>query len=64
MIPARMHEPLIARSFLFILLFFSLLVACLTQTQTAHAQSSTPGIKTDHKVYAEPPLPVLPRAGG
>jgi hypothetical protein len=28
------------------------------------AQSQTPGIKTDRAVYAEPPLPALPRAGG
>jgi hypothetical protein len=32
--------------------------------QSARAQVTTPGIKTDHKVYAEPPLPVLPAAGG
>jgi hypothetical protein len=64
MFPARRSEPLIARSFLYILLFASLLSTCFFGTQSAHAQSSAPGIKTDHKVYAEPPLPVLPRAGG
>ncbi|MDQ2920432.1 MAG: hypothetical protein M3R52_02275 [Acidobacteriota bacterium] len=30
----------------------------------AHAQSQTPGIKTDRRVYPEPPLLALPRAGG
>jgi hypothetical protein len=30
----------------------------------AHAQSQTPGIKTDRGVYLEPPLPALPAKGG
>jgi WD40-like Beta Propeller Repeat len=64
MIPARMYKRLSARSFLFILLFSSLLITCFTHAQTASAQSVTPGIKTDHGFYAEPSLPVLPRAGG
>ena len=29
----------------------------------AHAQSQTPGIKTDRAVYAEPLLPIVPSAG-
>ncbi len=50
------------RSLLVLLTF--ILVASTPAHHTALAQSSTPGIKTDRKVYAKPALPVLPAAGG
>src|SRR5688572_18478704 len=31
--------------------------------EKVHAQSQTPGIKTDRAVYAEPPLAMMPSAG-
>ncbi|HKQ99577.1 MAG TPA: IPT/TIG domain-containing protein [Pyrinomonadaceae bacterium] len=53
------------RSLLSTIILATLLVASPLCRQSAQAQSSqTPGFKTDRAVYVEPPLPVLPAAGG
>src|SRR5689334_19134107 len=61
MIPAGRF---VSRSFLLLFTTFAILFAGLAAEQSAFAQSSTPGIKTDRAVYPEPSLPALPKAGG
>jgi uncharacterized protein (TIGR03437 family) len=64
MISARLFKRLTFPFFLLTLLFAAALIASPLGERRAFAQSSTPGIKTDRKVYPKPALPALPRAGG
>jgi hypothetical protein len=61
-IPARALQ----RVFSSFLPLFLLLTATLSSAPDARAQSSVeaPGVRTDRRVYARPPLPALPAAGG
>lgn len=34
-----------------------------SSSEIAHAQSQTPGVRTDRAVYSEPPLQIVPKAG-
>ncbi|MCA1633278.1 MAG: hypothetical protein LC802_06040, partial [Acidobacteria bacterium] len=58
------RHSLAYRSLSFKLLLIFLLLSPTFGLRAAHAQTSTPGVKTDRNVYAEPPLPALPAAGG
>jgi hypothetical protein len=64
MIPARLSQRSFFRSLFSIILFTLVLVAYLSAKNPAHAQTTTPGIKTDHGIYPKPAPPVLPAAGG
>jgi len=49
---------------LFTKALLALLIITPTLGQVARAQTVSPGVKSDRKVYAEPALPALPAAGG
>ena len=51
--------PFTYRTVSFRLLLTFLFVGLVFGPQAARAQTTTPGIKTDKQVYAEPPLPAL-----
>ena len=55
---------LVKRSSLLVLIVLFAVALTSISLEIAHAQSQAPGIKTDRAVYAEPPLPMLPAAGG
>jgi len=47
----------------FLLYTILLTVSFMGSSEIAHAQSQTPGIKTDRAIYPEPPLPIVRSAG-
>lgn len=55
---------LVKRSPLFLLTILFFATLSFLSLEIGHAQSPSPGFKTDRAVYAEPPLPLLPVAGG
>ena len=59
----RGRQPFTRRPVSFKLLLTFFLLSLVFGQQAARAQSSTPGIKTDRKVYAEPSLPARPAVG-
>lgn len=63
MIPSRTLKRLLFRCFPLVILFALIPIALPFISNVGHAQSMG-SIKTDRAVYAEPPLPARPRAGG
>ena len=59
----RGRQPFTRRPVSFKLLLTLFLLSLVFGQQAARAQSSTPGIKTDRNVYAEPTLPARPAVG-
>src|SRR5687767_12764963 len=57
--PSFTYRPVNSR-----LLLTIFLLSLVLGPHAASAQTSVPGVKTDAKVYAEPPLPPLPAVGG